>query len=364
MKYVFAGGGTGGHIFPAIAIADELKKLDNQAEIIFIGAKGRIEEKIVPANNYMLKTLDIRGIDRKAVYKNILLPLKILNAVKESRKILNDFKPDAVVGTGGFASGPVVYAAGKMGIPTLIQEGNSFAGKTVKFLSGRSDKVVINFEETLNYLKRKDNVIIIPHPIRSSLKISERNSALREFNLDKRARTIFIFGGSQGARGINEGIEKILEKLYEKGYNVIWQTGVKDYNEIKIISEEYSDRVKIFEFIIDMAKVYSASDLVICRAGITSIMEIAYFGLPAIFIPLPGSAEDHQIKNAESLVKRKAAMMIKQDEIRLKLFDSITSILENESIRKELKENISAISDSGAAGKIAAEVIKLASSNE
>ena len=364
MKYIFAGGGTGGHIFPAIAIADELKKLDREAEIIFIGAKGRIEEKIVPANNYKLKTLDIKGIERKAVYKNLFLPVKILKAVIESRKILNDFKPDAVIGTGGFVSGPVLYAAGKAGIPTLIQEGNSFAGKTVKFLSARSDKVVINFDETANYLKRKDNVVKIPHPIRSSLKISDRNSSLTDLKLDRKNKTIFIFGGSQGARGINEGVELIINKLYEKGFNIIWQTGVKDFSRIKKSFEKLSDRVKIFEFIADMAKVYSASDMVICRAGITSIMEIAYFGLPAIFIPLPGSAEEHQVKNAESLVNRKAALMIKQEDIKSKLYDSVTEVLENEKLRREIKENISEISDSEAARKIADEVIKLTGADE
>lgn len=363
MKYIFAGGGTGGHIFPAIAIADELKKLDKQAEIIFIGAKGRIEEKIVPANNYVLKTLDLRGIDRKAVYNNLYLPVRILKALRESRKILNDFKPDVVIGTGGFVSGPVLYAACKAGIPTLIQEGNSFAGKTVKFLSGRSDKVVINFDETSIYLKRKDNIVKIPHPIRSSLKISDRNSSLAEFNLDRKEKTIFIFGGSQGASGINEGIEFILNRLYEKGFNLIWQTGVRDFSQIKKRYEKFSDKVRIFEFIADMAKVYSASDIVICRAGITSIMEIAYFGLPAIFIPLPGSAEDHQVKNAESLVKRKAALMIKQEDIKVKLYDSITEISENEKLRRELKDNISAISDSEAARKIAEEIINLAGAN-
>jgi len=364
MKYIFAGGGTGGHIFPAIAIADELRKLDKNAEILFIGAKGRIEEKIVPANNYELKTLDIKGIDRKVFYKNFFLPVKLIKAVIDSGKIIKDFKPDTVIGTGGFVCGPVVYAAGKVGIPTLIQEGNSFAGRTIKYLSLRSDKVIINFEETSDYLKRKDNILRIPHPIRSSLKKSERDQALKEFELDADRKTIFIFGGSQGARGINEGVETMLVRLYEKGYNIIWQTGVNDYNQLKKKFAEYAGRVKIFEFILDMAKVYSASDLIICRAGITSIMEIAYFGLPAIFIPLPGSAEDHQYRNAESLVKRNSAVLIKQDEIKTKLYDKIIELTENDILIKELRKNISELSDADAAKRIAVEVIKLTGNNE
>lgn len=359
MKYLFAGGGTGGHIFPAIAIADEIKIRDKNAEILFIGAKGRIEEKIVPDNNYKLVTIDIAGIDRKNIFKNISLPLKIIRALNSCREIINEYRPDAVIGTGGFVCGPAVYVAHKSGIPTLIQEGNSFAGRTVKYLSGISDKVVINFDETEKYLKRKNNIVRISHPIRSNLKRIERKKSLEMFGLTDDKKTLFIFGGSQGASGINTGIEKIFDKLTECNLNIIWQTGEKDFSRLKNKYESLKSRVRITEFIDNMEAAYSASDLIICRAGITSIMEIAYFGIPAIFIPLPSSAENHQQMNAESIVARKAGYMILQDEILIKLPQLIQELISDANILSDTAGNLKEIADPRAAGKIADEVMKL-----
>ncbi|MEZ4689891.1 MAG: UDP-N-acetylglucosamine--N-acetylmuramyl-(pentapeptide) pyrophosphoryl-undecaprenol N-acetylglucosamine transferase [Ignavibacteria bacterium] len=225
MRYLFSGGGSGGHIFPAIAIAEEIRKIDKEAEFLFIGAKGRIEEKIVPSNNFRLETIDISGIDRSKILNNTMLPVKFLKALMRCRKLIRNFAPDVAVGTGGFVCGPVIYTANLLGIPTLIQEGNSFAGKTIKFLSRKANKVVINFEETKKYLKRKDNIVIISHPIRSSLTRTDKKESTEFFGLDGKNKTIFIFGGSQGARGINENIDRILEELYRINVNVIWQTG-------------------------------------------------------------------------------------------------------------------------------------------
>lgn len=359
MKYLFAGGGTGGHIYPAIAIADEIKKLDDKAEILFIGARGRIEEKIVPSNNYRLETIDITGIDRSNILKNFKLPAKLLSALRRCRNIIKEFKPDAVIGTGGFVCGPVVYTANWCRIPTLIQEGNSFAGKTIKYLSNKSDKVVINFEETRNYLKRKDNIIKISHPIRSSLKKTGKEKALEFFNLPNGNKTVFIFGGSQGAKGINEGIERIIKRLYENNLNIIWQTGKSDFSRIRKEYNKLSDRVKIFEFIDNIDTAYSAADIVICRAGITSIMEISYLKTAAILIPLPGSAENHQEMNARSLEKNGAAIVVLQKDIKEKLFTGILNLINDETKISEIKSNVKKFSDPEAAMKIAKEVILL-----
>ncbi|MEP7146856.1 MAG: undecaprenyldiphospho-muramoylpentapeptide beta-N-acetylglucosaminyltransferase [bacterium] len=359
MKYLFAGGGSGGHIFPAIAIADEIRKSDTRAEILFIGAKGRIEEKIVPLNNYSLETLNITGFDRSNIGKNIRLPVKIILALRKCRQIIKKFRPDVVIGTGGFVCGPVVYIAGMMRIPTLIQEGNSFAGRTIKFLSDKADKVVINFDETKKYLKRKDNIVNISHPVRSSLNFITREKALAIFELPPDKKTIFIFGGSQGASGINKGIGKIIKRLYENNLNVIWQTGKNDFEKTKILFAYLKDRIKISEFIDNIDVAYSAADLVICRAGITSIMEIAYLKKASILIPLPTSAESHQEMNAKSLQERQAAILIRQSDMEKKLLEEIMDLIFNNKRLEELRVNVNKFSDADAARKIAEEAIKL-----
>ncbi len=359
MKYIFAGGGTGGHIYPAIAIADEIKKLDKKAEILFIGAKGRIEEKIVPSNNYRLETIDITGFDRSKFGKNYKLPYKFVLALRRCRKLIKIFDPDIVIGTGGFVCGPVIYMATRMKIPVLLQEGNSFAGKTVKFLASRVNEVVINFEETRNYLKRKDNVVKISHPIRSSLKKIDKKKALEYFELPEDKKTIFIFGGSQGAKGINNEIVNIAKRLYKNNLNIIWQTGKTDYEKIKIEFAYLSERIKIFEFIDNIEYAYSASEIIICRAGITSIMEIAYLKLVSVLIPLPASAENHQELNARSLEKSGAAIVILQNEVAKKLPDLIMELINDEKRLEIIRENVNKFSDPDAASKIAYEAIKL-----
>lgn len=361
MKYLFAGGGTGGHIFPAIAIAEEIRKIDKNAEILFVGAKGRLEEKIVPLNNYKLETIDLTGFDRSVFKKNYKLPYKFVLALRKCRMILKKFKPDVAIGTGGFVSGPVIFMAHRLKVPTLIQEGNSLAGRTIKFLSARSNKVVINFEETRNYLKRKDNIVRIQHPIRSSLKKIDKLKALEYFKLPSDKKVIFIFGGSQGARGINHGIEKIIKRLYENNLSVIWQTGENDFERISIEFGYLNDRVKILEFIEKMDYAYSASDLVICRAGITSITEIAYLEMASILIPLPGSAENHQEMNARSLEEKEAAIVILQNDMDKKLFNSISDLIHDESRLEKMRHNVNMFSDPNAAFKIAQEVHKLIS---
>jgi len=353
MKIIFTGGGTGGHIFPAIAVADELKKTYKDINILFVGAKGRIEEKIVPANNYELKTINIEGFNKRNVIGNIKLPAKILKALKNCKEILKDFKPDVVIGTGGFASAPMVYSAIKMKIPSLIQEGNSYPGKVTKFLAGKANMVVVSFEETKNYLKRKDNVYKISYPVRNSLSKVDKIGALNSFGLNNGNRTLFAFGGSQGAKGINDALKNKIKALYDENINLIWQTGKSNYDEIKEMCRPYEDKVKVFEFIDNMKYAYSASDLVICRSGMSSIMELSFLKMPAILVPFPLSADNHQEKNARTLENNKACILILQKDLEAKLISVITNTIFNNESLKTLGENICKFSDPDSAKKIA-----------
>ena len=359
MKIIFTGGGTGGHIFPAIAVADELRKQVTDAEILFVGAKGRIEEKIVPENNYKLETINITGFNRRNYLKNISLPFRFINALKLCKNILNEFKPDAVVGTGGFASASVVYSASKMKIPTLIQEGNAFPGKVTRYMSSKVDKVVISFDETIKYFKNKNNIIKISYPIRNSLSKISKVDALKTLMLNEKNRTLFVFGGSQGAKAINDVIKNNIEKLFNNNLNIIWQTGKYQFAEINSLCKKYEKNIKVFEFIHDMKTAYSACDIVLCRSGISSIMELSYLKLPCILVPYPLASDDHQTKNAEALLNNNACILIKQKDIETKLTNKILDTINNNSLLNTISNNIEKFSDPDSASKIANEVIKL-----
>lgn len=358
MRFVMTGGGTGGHIFPAIAIADELRRQFEDAEILFIGAKGKMEEKVVPDNNYAIRLIEVTGFSRKNVFKNFKFVKNFFSSMRECKKILAEFRPDAVIGTGGYVSGPVVYSAVKMKIPAIIQEGNSYPGKVTKTMSGKADKVIINFEETLNFLKRKDNVVRISYPVRSKLKQVDKNTAKRFIGFDNENKTLFVFGGSQGAAGINNAVIKILNTLREKNINLIWQTGKSNFEQIKNEIKDNNKNIKLFGFISEMDMAYSAADLVVCRAGISSIMEICLLGKASVLIPYPYAAENHQEKNAVSLVKMNAAVMIKESEQEEKLSRTIIGLMSDGNKLAELGGNASRLYDRDAPEKIVTEIIK------
>jgi UDP-N-acetylglucosamine--N-acetylmuramyl-(pentapeptide) pyrophosphoryl-undecaprenol N-acetylglucosamine transferase len=357
MRIIFSGGGTGGHIFPAIAIANEFKKIRTDVKILFVGAKGKLEEKIVPENNFELKTVNITGLN-KSIKGILKLPFKILGSLNKCRKILNEFQPDVVVGTGGFASAPLIYSAVKKHIPSLIQEGNSYPGKVTRFLAPKVNKVVVSFSDTIKYLKRKDNVIMISHPVRLSLKKTGREEANKHFNLDPANKTIFIFGGSQGSMAINNCVKNILKDISGKKINVLWQTGKDDFEETLNLARLFKN-VSVKDFIKEIDIAYSAADLVICRAGVSSITELAYLNKPSILIPFPAAAENHQEKNARSLEKENACVVILQNEIEVKLFDNIINLINDSDRLSSLGENISSFSDINSAEKIAKEILKL-----
>ena len=358
MKFIFAGGGTGGHVFPAIAIADEIKKLNTSSEILFVGAKGKIEERLVPQNGYELETISIEGFKRGSVFSNLSLPGKLAGAVYKSKKIIRRFNPQVVVGTGGFVSLPVLYSAVSLKKKTLIQEGNYYPGLATKFLSRRVDKVIVNFEGTSSLLKRSDNVIKIGHPIRSSLNLIDKDSAREKLKLNNKNFTVFVFGGSQGARGLNSVIPQLIKSFSDEEINLIWQTGKYDF-EKNVEDFKTEDGIIIEEFINDMSTAYSASDLVICRSGVTTIMELAYLGKGAILVPFPGATDNHQELNARTLEKQNAARVVLQSDLSEKLLREILKLKSNPEMILHQEKEIKKFEDPFAARKIAEEILSM-----
>jgi UDP-N-acetylglucosamine--N-acetylmuramyl-(pentapeptide) pyrophosphoryl-undecaprenol N-acetylglucosamine transferase len=357
-RIVFAAGGTGGHIYPAIAIADELKRINDKIEIRFIGAKGRIEEKIVPKNGYKLELIEVAGFKRSLSLKNISTAYKIIKALKESKKILKDFNPEIVFGTGGFVSGPVLKSAYRLGIPTVIEEGNFYPGVTVKLLSASADKVILNFEGTKKYLKRQDNIEIMSYPVRQNLRKFSRSEALKYFRLDENKKTLFVFGGSQGAYSINSALLKCYKNLTTTDIQIIWQTGTSDFDKISN-AVSTNNNVKVFKYIDNIDYAYSACDLVLCRGGISTIMELASFGSAVVFVPYPLASENHQEKNTKALVDKQAAEMILDKDLNEKLEHSILNLIDNEKKLESLSKNIKQFADTKAASKIAQMLLKM-----
>ena len=296
LKFILSGGGTGGHIYPAIAIANELKKRFPEAEFLFVGAKDKMEMQKVPQAGYAIKGLWIAGLQRKLTLQNALFPIKLLSSLWESRKILKSFKPDVVIGTGGFASGPLLNVANSLNIPTLIQEQNSYPGITNKLLSKKAAKICVAYENLERFFP-KEKMILTGNPVRQDLidVSSKREEAIAFFKLDPKKKTLLVLGGSLGARRINQLIEKELQGLLSQKVQIIWQCG-------KLYLEDYSKynsaQVQVVAFIERMDLVYAAADVVISRAGASSVSELCIVGKPVIFIPSPNVAEDHQTKNA------------------------------------------------------------------
>jgi UDP-N-acetylglucosamine--N-acetylmuramyl-(pentapeptide) pyrophosphoryl-undecaprenol N-acetylglucosamine transferase len=362
-KAIFAAGGTGGHIFPAIAVADELKRLNKDVKIIFIGAKGRIEEKIIPKNGYELKTLEIMGFYRSISPKNFTVFTKFLKALKEAKKILKDFNPEIVYGTGGFVSGPVLMASHKIGIPSVIQEGNYYPGITVKWLSNNVNRVLINFEGSKKFFKKQINISVMPYPVRENLKKYSKKEACGFFGLDENKKTLFAFGGSQGANSINRALLSSLENLSKNNIQLIWQTGVNEFETINERLLNYNT-IKPYRFIDNIDFAYSAADLIICRAGISTVMELASFGSAVLFVPYAFASENHQEKNARAMVDAGAAEMILDKYAADELFNSALRLLKDEQKLSTMKENIIRFADKNAASKTADLLMQIAENSK
>ncbi|WP_426475443.1 undecaprenyldiphospho-muramoylpentapeptide beta-N-acetylglucosaminyltransferase [Chryseobacterium balustinum] len=368
LKVLLSGGGTGGHIFPAIAIADEIKKRFPDAEFLFIGANGKMEMEKVPQAGYKIEGIDIAGIDRGNMLSNLGLPFKILKSLSKSKRIIKNFAPDFAVGTGGFASGPALYEASKMGIPIFIQEQNAHAGVTNKILSKKAKAVFTAYPKVEGFQAEK--IKFLGNPIRENIisGMQETSSAKEKLGLDKNKLTILSVGGSLGSRTLNNGWKENLDQLKEKGYQLIWQTGKLDYKEIVDSCQLSVDgnnqqpttnnQIQIKEFIKDMETAYSAADVIVSRAGAIAISELAVAQKPVVLVPFPFAAEDHQTKNAMNLVDKNAAKMVKDSEMQEKFWDTLSEICENEKVRKEMSDNLKYFAKPNAAKEIVDEIIK------
>ncbi len=353
-----SGGGTGGHIFPAIAIADEIKKRFPAAEFLFIGAHGKMEMEKVPQSGYKIVGLNIAGFDRGNLLKNFGLPFKVISSLMKARKTIKDFKPDFAVGTGGFASGPALYVASRLGIPVFIQEQNSLPGKTNVF-NGKKAKAVFTAYPNMDHFFPKSKVFFLGNPVRQNIlsDLMETEKAKEKLGLNKDKLTILSVGGSQGSRTLNNGWKDNLEKLKEKNYQLIWQTGKLDYNELTS-NIQHPASIQIKEFISDMATAYSAADVIVSRAGAIAISELAMAKKPVILVPLPSAAEDHQTKNALVLVEKNAAKMVKDSEMKEKFWNTLSEICENENLRKEMSTNLEFFAKPKATEEIVEEILK------
>jgi UDP-N-acetylglucosamine--N-acetylmuramyl-(pentapeptide) pyrophosphoryl-undecaprenol N-acetylglucosamine transferase len=361
LRIIISGGGTGGHIFPAIAIANALKKINPENEILFVGAEGRMEMEKVPAAGYKIEGLKISGIQRKFSIKNFLLPVKIVKSVLKAKSIIKNFSPDVAVGVGGYASGPLLYAAATLKIPTLIQEQNSYAGITNKILSKRAKVICVAYEGMEKYFP-SGKIIITGNPVREEMIniTGKKEEACRFFGLDKNKKTVLVIGGSLGARTINESIASSLNEFQQKGYQLVWQTGraFADRAE-QLVTDLKGEGIVTFNFIQRMDFAFAAADLIISRAGASSVSELSLVAKPAILVPSPNVAEDHQTKNAMALVNRKAARMVTDAEAKEKLLQTAWALLEDELILKSLSENISRMAVKDSALRIANEIYKL-----
>jgi UDP-N-acetylglucosamine--N-acetylmuramyl-(pentapeptide) pyrophosphoryl-undecaprenol N-acetylglucosamine transferase len=357
-RIIIAGGGTGGHIFPAIAIANALKKIDTKIEILFVGAKGKMEMEKVPQAGYDIKGLDIAGFNRSSLIKNISLPFKLIKSFFQVRTIVKNFRPDAIIGVGGYSSFPVLRFGQAKRIPTFIHESNSFAGKSNILLGKKATKIFVAADGMEKFFP-KEKIVVTGNPVRANISQSvvTKKEGLNFFGLAENKKTVFAVGGSLGAKSINEAINKHLDDLLNAGLQLIWQTG-------KLFIAQARERVKdkpsvwVNDFVIQMDCAYAAADMVVARAGAMTIAELCVAKKPVLFVPYPYAAEDHQTVNAQNLVNKNAAMMVKDNEALDKVVPMIIELAKDENRQNELKKNIGLLAITDADRRIAEEVLK------
>lgn len=360
-RIIISGGGTGGHIYPALAIAHALKEQLVSVEILFVGAKGKMEMEKVPEAGFPIEGLWISGLQRKLTLDNLSFPLKVMASIWKSLGILKRFKPDAVVGVGGYASGPLLYAATIKRIPSVIQEQNSHAGLTNKWLAKRVQKICVAYEGMQRFFPQ-DKLLLTGNPVRTDIMQlqGKRAKALAFFGLSEQHKTILLIGGSLGARTLNESMSSGLSQLVNSGVQVIWQTGKFYFDEMKSQSANHDTTgIVILPFVKEMDLAYAAADVVISRAGALSISELCLAGKPVVFVPSPNVAEDHQTQNAKALVARNAALMVADRDAGTALIPTVLELLGNTSRQQELISNIVSMGKPNAAKEIANEIIKL-----
>ena len=357
-KIIIAGGGTGGHIFPALAIANALKAKDNSIEILFVGANGKMEMEKVPQAGYKIVGLDIAGLNRSSLIKNISLPFKLLKSFMQVRRIFKKFKPDAVIGVGGYSTFPVLKYAQSQSIPTFIHESNSFAGKANMMLGKKATKVFTGTDNMEKFFPA-EKIMVTGNPVRKQIvnaNISKKD-ALEYFSLEEGKTTLLVVGGSLGAKSINEAVLAGMNDLRKAGLQVIWQTGKTFAKEAAGEAVEHKE-VWINEFITHMEYAYAAADIVMARAGAMTVAEICVVQKPVVFVPYPHAAEDHQTVNAMQLVNKNAALLVKDSEAKEQAVKTVISLAKNESLRKEKSENLARLSVTNADEVVAGEILK------
>lgn len=360
-RVIISGGGTGGHIFPAIAIANAIKEKEPNAEILFVGAQGRMEMEKVPAAGYPIEGLWISGFQRSLSLKNLMFPIKVIQSLQAAKKIIKKFKPDLVIGTGGYASGPVLRVATKLKIPTLIQEQNSYAGVTNKILGKSVNTVCVAFEGMERFFP-KEKIVITGNPVRKHVVEidGKREKALEFFGLEKDKKTVLIIGGSLGAKAINDAILPQINRFVEEGVQLIWQTGKVSYQTVSEGTKNLSSKgIKAHQFIAEMDLAYAAADLVISRAGAIAVTEIVLTKKPAILVPLPSAAEDHQTKNAIALTQHDAAILVSNAQAANLLTETTLELVKNQEELDKLCANITPFGRKNSAETIAEAALKL-----
>ena len=357
---MISGGGTGGHIYPAISIAQALKATLQHVEILFVGAKGKMEMEKVPAAGFEIEGLWISGIQRKVTAGNLMFPFKLCSSIVRSYVLLRQFKPDVVVGVGGYASGPLLLAATRKGIPTLIQEQNSYAGLTNKWLAKKVNKICVAHDGMEKYFPAS-KLVVTGNPVRQTIKLNpnRKEEAFKHFELDSSKPVLLVIGGSLGARTLNESVIGGLDKLKNEGIQLIWQCGGFYHEEMEERTEGKRDNVILKDFIFQMDFAYACADVVVSRAGALSIAELMLTGKPSILVPSPNVAEDHQTINAKALVEKDAAEMVSDKEAQERLIDEAIGLINDKKRQEELAKNIHAMAHENAAVDIANEVIKL-----
>ncbi|MGY8987395.1 MAG: undecaprenyldiphospho-muramoylpentapeptide beta-N-acetylglucosaminyltransferase [Flavobacteriales bacterium] len=355
LKVIISGGGTGGHIFPAIAIAKQLEKKVEDIDLLFVGAKDRMEMQKIPEAGYKIEGLWISGFQRSLSLRNLSFPFKLISSILKSRRIISKFKADLVIGTGGFASGPLLFVASRKGIPALIQEQNSYPGITNKLLSKYVDIVCVAYDKMTRYFP-EDKIEFTGNPIRKVILDfkEKREEGKKIFKVDNGKKTILVVGGSLGAKTINESIGENLEIFEKNNLNLIWQTGISYENKsTELIKKIDTKGINVHVFIKEMDKAYAAADIIISRSGAIAISELCCIAKPLILVPSPNVAEDHQTQNAQSLVNKNAALMVKDVDASGKLVSELVKLSENNDLQKELSKNISELAVTNAAERIA-----------
>ncbi len=357
-RLIITGGGTGGHIYPAIAVANTFKERYPDAEILFVGANGKMEMSKVPEAGYKIVGLTISGIQRKFTFSNVLVPFKLIGSYLKARSIINNFKPQVLVGTGGYASGPMMLAGAQLKVPYLIQEQNSYAGLTNKQVAGKARRICVAYPNMEKYFP-KNKIVLTGNPVRKDIQNSDskKSLALDYFGFNAHQKTLLIIGGSLGARTINNSILHGIEKLIDANVQIIWQTGKIYFNDIiKQLQHKDLKSIRIYDFLQKMDLVYAASDVVISRAGALSISELCLVKRPVILVPSPNVAEDHQTKNALALVHASAALMVKDKDALNTLVDEALKLLHDDNNCKEFKKNIAGFGKPNAANEIVNEL--------